>query len=208
MADNGTAGSDPTIAWNDIGGVAFQRMKTALGPAGSWTADLSGRTDGTDGIAYVDVRQNVVQQTQTAAGLTTTTPNYSLGDVLGSILTFTGFARASGGTGTITGAVLVDAGKVITSVDLYLYEQSVTLAANNAAGPGVSDADALHTLSILQLPYAQTDTNNFVAPLHSINVPYVCTGSTSLYVAMITRADFGVFTSATDLSLRLTARLD
>ena len=35
MADNGTAASGPTVAWDDIGGVAFQRMKLAVGADGA-----------------------------------------------------------------------------------------------------------------------------------------------------------------------------
>lgn len=34
MADNGTAASAPTIAWDDIGGVAFQRVKLTFGVDG------------------------------------------------------------------------------------------------------------------------------------------------------------------------------
>lgn len=33
MADNGTAASGPTIAWDDIGGVAYQRVKVTFGAA-------------------------------------------------------------------------------------------------------------------------------------------------------------------------------
>ena len=37
MADNGTAASGPTIAWDDIGGVAFQRVKTGFGADGVYS---------------------------------------------------------------------------------------------------------------------------------------------------------------------------
>lgn len=34
MADNGTAASGPTVAWDDIGGVAYQRVKQVFGGDG------------------------------------------------------------------------------------------------------------------------------------------------------------------------------
>lgn len=35
MADNGTAASSPTVAWDDIGGVAYQRVKITFGADGT-----------------------------------------------------------------------------------------------------------------------------------------------------------------------------
>lgn len=40
MADNGTAASGPTIAWDDIGGVAYQRVKVVFGADGA-AADVN-----------------------------------------------------------------------------------------------------------------------------------------------------------------------
>lgn len=209
MADNGTAGSAPTIAWDDITGVIYQRVKQALGPDGTATADWAGRDLGNSegGAGYVDLRQKVNVQAQASSGLTTSTTSYSAGDQLGAILTFTSMARVSGGTGKIRGITVVDKNKVLGAIDLFLYDQSVTLASDNAAGPGISDADALNCVGIIQMPAFTVDANNYVSHLSSIVVPYKC-NATSLFVAMVTRTAHSFFAAGTDIQVKLHAELD
>ncbi|HYF47593.1 MAG TPA: hypothetical protein VD926_15365 [Acidimicrobiales bacterium] len=203
MADNVaiTAGTGTSIATDDIGGVHFQRSKTALGPEGSHTADLAGRDLGAGvGAAYVDLRPLSGSQSQDSAGLTTATTSYAAGDVLGTGWTFTSMARASGGMGRIIGAALLDDGDVTVAVDLYIASGSITFGTDNAA-PSVSDADAAKILNVIGISMTDLGGCRF-GSASGLSVPYFC-DATSLYVYAVTRAAHSFFAAVDDLHLRL-----
>jgi hypothetical protein len=109
---------------------------------------------------------NLGQVSVASAGLTTATTAYTDGDTLGTILTFAPSGSPAGLI--ITGAELVDAANIIGAVDLFLWDRSVTQAADNAAGPAVSDADALFTQGVIEFPYPKLAGNNRIATLDSL----------------------------------------
>lgn len=67
MTDNGTAASGPTIAWDDIGGVVFQRVKLTTGPDGT-AIDVSSSdplpvsiiSGGSSGLTDAELRASAV----------------------------------------------------------------------------------------------------------------------------------------------------
>ena len=82
---------------------------------------------------------NIATLTGASSSLTTATTSYADGDQLGAIISMN-----VGATNIIiTNAVLVDKSDIIGAVDCFIWDRSVTLASDNAAGPAVSDADAL-----------------------------------------------------------------
>lgn len=207
MADNVpiTAGSGTIIGTDEvtIGGSLqhVQRMKLYDG--------TDGGTDAIPGTAarglYVDPRPLVVTSPVASSGLTTATTSYSVGDVLGTGWSFTGAARANGGTGRVIGAVLLDAGDVIAGVDLYLSAASITFGTDNAA-PSVSDADAAKLGMVIGMSALDVGGAR-LAQAHGLSVPYLC-DATTLFVYARTRDAHPVFASATDLTLRLFLELD
>lgn len=206
---SGTLATIPTstvIATDDAGAAGHvQVVKLAVSTDGSATPLTADNTDGllvkvTNPTAIASTP--ISSQSQTSTGLTTSSTAYSDGDQLGAILTFTSMASTSGGRGRVIGARLVDAADIIGNVDLFLFSDSVTLAADNAAGPGTSDADTLNCVGVIQLPPAIDVGGARIAAAGSISIPYVC-GATSLYVAMVTRTAHTFFGAATDLNLRL-----
>jgi hypothetical protein len=137
-----------------------------------------------------------------SAGLTTATTAYASGDQLGTILTFTNAVRQTGTTGVIQSATLLDQSQVIGAVDLFLFTQSVTLAADNAAA-SFSDADMLNCLGIISFPAPTA-----VAAVNSISTVVsglgITCAATSLFGALVTRSANAVFAGgATSLAVSL-----
>lgn len=198
MADNVpiTAGSGTSIASDDISSVQYQRIKLIHGADGTNDGDVAH----TNPLPVESTRslQRIAVQ---SGGLTTSVTAYTAGDQVGTQFTFADAARASGGTGTIVGATLVDANDIIGAYDLVIFDSSVTLASDNAAF-AVSDADALKVVGLI--PLAAYDIgNNRVAQQYNLAVPYLCNGGTSLYGGLITRAGHTFFAATTDLTVVL-----
>jgi hypothetical protein len=114
----------------------------------------------------------------------------------------TNAARASGGSGTITGIVLISAADIIGAYDVVVTDSSITLASDNASY-AISDSDALKVVGVAQLSGAMDIGNNRVAQAFNLAIPYVCSGGTSLYAGLITRAGHTFFGATTDLQLIL-----
>lgn len=128
----------------------------------------------------------------TGAQVTTATTAYIAGDQVGPLITLANAARVTGGGGMITGVTLIDQGDVIGAYDVVFFDSSVTLAGDNLAF-AVSDADALKIVAIAQLAGAFDITNNRIAQAYNLAIPYVCSGGTSLFAALITRAGHTFF---------------
>lgn len=120
---------------------------------------------------------------------------YVSGDQFGALVTLTNAARISGGTGTITGVAIQSGSDVIGTFDVVFFESSVTLAADSAAFTLASDADVLKVIAIVPLAGAYDLGINRVSQAFNLAVPYVCTGSTSLFAAIITRSAFTLVAS-------------
>ncbi len=138
---------------------------------------------------------------QTAiAGLTTATTLYTDGDVLGTnpMSWNLGFDK-----GLILGAVLVNATVNVGAVDLFLFDRSVTSAADNAAH-SISDADRLFSLGIIQFPFPTNDALGQTAVVDSIAIPYDVNAANTIYGILVTRSTHTVhFGAATDINVRL-----
>lgn len=146
---------------------------------------------------------NIATITATSAGLTTATTAYTDGDQLGTILSFT-MATASG---IIIAATLSDKTNIIGAVDAFIYDRSITLAADNAAD-AISDADSLFKLGVLNFPYPTAQTNNRTAHIDSLAIPFVANATTVICVQLVTRSAHTFFGAVGDLQLRLTYSKD
>ena len=154
-----------------------------------------------ENVQAVDPRQKVSRLQVASAGLTTATTAYVAGDQLGTIIEVTNAVRETGGTGTVLSATLVDKAKIIGAVDAYLFDRSVTLAADNAAAD-FSDADILFCRGILQFPPPKTVTSNGIATIEASGLAFDC-NATSLFVALVARAGHTFFGAVGDLVLTL-----
>lgn len=128
----------------------------------------------------------------TSAGLTTATTAYTSGDMLGTQLTIAGAATAGSVVNYIDGIVLEDDSAVIGAIDLYLFNATVTQAADNAANSW-SDADMQKCVGVITLPGPYTSALNRVTGYEGHRA-FHC-ASTSLFVGMVTRSANAVFAS-------------
>jgi hypothetical protein len=135
-----------------------------------------------------------------SAGLTTATTAYTSGDQLGTILTFANAVRQTGATGIIQSATLLDQAAVVGAVDLYLFDRSVTLAADNAAA-AFSDADMLFCLGVISFAAPIGGTGNSIAT--SVSGLGIMPSGTSLFGALVTRTANAIFAAATNLAVSL-----
>lgn len=145
---------------------------------------------------------NLAQLSVASAGLTTATTAYADGDQLGTILTF---APAGSPTGLmIMSATLIDAANIVGAVDLFLFDRSVTLATDNAAGPAVSDADALFCQGVIEFPYPKLAGNNRVSHIDSLALPVKPNvAATGFFGALVTRSAHTFFGAVGNLQVIL-----
>ena len=138
-------------------------------------------------------RRDLLRISNLISAVTTATTGYTAGDQVGPLITLANAARVSGGGGVITGVTLIDQGDVIGAYDVVFFDSSVSSLAGDNLAFSISDADALKVVGIVQLAGAFDITNNRIAQAYNLAVPYVCSGSTSLYCALITRGTHTFF---------------
>lgn len=137
----------------------------------------------------------------TSAGLTTATTAYVTGDQLGTELSFTSIVRTGKGA-VINSAVLVDKAKVTGSVDLFLFDASVTPAADNAANSW-SDADMLKCIGIVHFTDSVTSALNSVNAATNLPIVVKPGTGTTIYGHLVTRSGHTFFGAVGDLVVRL-----
>lgn len=207
MADNVaiTAGTGTAIATdevqvdgNAIGHVQFVKL---VDGTLNGTQAIPGGTDGLDVVAHRDLKRISVA----SGGLTTAATAYTAGDQVGTQFTFANAARVSGGSGTIVGVQIISAAVTIGTFDLVVTDSSITLAADNAAY-AISDADALKVVALIQLAGGfSLGANNRISQAFNLAIPFVCSGSASLFGGLITRSTIAAtpFAAVTDLQVIL-----
>jgi hypothetical protein len=147
------------------------------------------------GAQIVRPRPSLDRIAVNVTGVTTATTAYTAGDQVGAQITFTDAARASGGNGYITGATFYSDADIIGAYDLVIFDQSATIAADNAAF-SLDDTNGRKVVAVLPLSGAYDLGNNRMCQLAGIRVPYVCSGSANLYGALVTRLGHTFFAVA------------
>jgi hypothetical protein len=190
-----------TRAWEfGTSGMTHIRVRATAYTSGTvavaWVATAIAADPVVSSIPFPQARRIQAQ----SAGLTTATTAYVTGDQLGTILTFANAVRQNGATGVIQSATLLDQAAIIGAVDLYLFDRSVTLAADNAAA-AFSDADMLFCLGIISFAAPIGGTGNSIST--TVSGLGVMPSGTSLFGALVTRAGHTFFGAATNLAVSL-----
>jgi hypothetical protein len=204
------------VATDDCGADGHtQVFKQAISTDGSATLIPATAADGM--LVNLGANNDVVttstaslRPTATSAGLTTSATAYTAGDQLGTILTFSSAVAASAGGGLLVAATLLDEVKITGDVWLYLFDRSVTLAADNAAAD-FSDGDMAFCLGVVKFPQGDDVTSNrFAQWPTSTSPPFLlkANSGTSIYGALVTQSGHTVFTAVTNLKVALHVQPD
>jgi len=216
MADNVTLPASSGIVASDeltINSVLaqVQRIKVVAGKDGVYGGDVAGRNvdgDANASALFVDPRVLVVSYTVTPT--VSTTPAYSAKDAVGGLMTFTGVARANGGSGRIVKVVIEDKGQQMASLDLVIFNTAPSAPTDNAIF-NPTDAELAPNLCEGVIPisggsYADFSTNS-IANVQA-NLPFKCAaGSTSLTGVLVARGT-PTYTSTADLLVTVVCELD
>jgi hypothetical protein len=138
------------------------------------------------------VRDSLLQVNVAQTPTVSTSPAYTAGDALGGLLTFANAARLSGGSGVIQGLTLMcKTPALVPAVDLYLFNQTFTSTADNAAF-APSDGDMANCIGVIPITNWAAETAssvNSIATRFALGFPFLLTG-TSLFGQMVTRTAF------------------
>ena len=202
MADNVpiTAGAGTAIAADDVGSVFYQRVKVALGPDGTYTADA----DGTAARGqYVDPRLKVVRLQVTP---TISTSIYAAKEAIGGLYTFAGAVRSSGGSGRIVAIQIHDKDQEKAGVDLVFFDRTFTAPTDNAVfDPTDAElATVVGVVSVVAGHYADFNDNS-VAHV-AVDLPFVLNG-TDLFAGVVARGT-PTYGTTSDITISLTIEQD
>lgn len=148
------------------------------------------------------VRPAPVQKRIQATPTISTSPAYTSGDVLGGLQTLTDAANISGGSGVIQSMTVLDKTQAQrAAMDILFFDQTVTVAADNAA-VAMSDADMANCIGTISIgPYntAWPGTPlNSISTLINVGLPFICNGTANLYAVAVVRGT-PTYVSTTDL---------
>ena len=203
MADNVayTAGSGTTIATDDVSTVHFQKVKLADGAADSSAMIGGDATNGLDvdvtrlsalvaGSALIGAvnPQGYFATVSTDVTRPADTNVYAVNDALSDStstptsggFTFTSAARASGGSGIITDAIITTAADAATLLqgEIWIFNAATTNVNDNAAFV-VSDAEIKTCVG--KIPFTLEDAgNNGFFHAQNLSIGYTCSGSANL----------------------------
>ena len=120
----------------------------------------------------------------------TVSASYAANDYVGSSSDDSEYASAAlyaGGSGWISGAILIDYALQSVACELWLFDTTVTPPADSAAW-SISDADAKNCVAVIPFTTYRASALNSVAHGDELPKKFVCaSGSTSLYGCLVTR---------------------
>jgi hypothetical protein len=202
MSDNTdiTPGTGATVAADNVGGVLYQRVKPTHGADGSAT-DVSATSP-------LPVRSvsTVIKPT-----ISTDTAIYAPLDVIGAaatsgVVTITGAARESGGTGVIETISLFDDDNEKSPISLLFFDAapaSGTYTANGALALSAGDkAKYIGRVNIYASDYETLGGDAFVC-LRGVGLAFKCSGSADLFMIPLVSSGTPTYTASTDLQMAL-----
>ena len=122
---------------------------------------------------------------------TVTAGAYTAGDVVGGEQTLANAARVSGGGGIISSVGMSSEGGTIAADDIeviFYTSNPASTYTDNAALPTGADADSFLILGSVILDTAVDIGDGIFLYARNVNLPYTCTGSTSLYAVAVERS--------------------
>ena len=140
------------------------------------------------------------------------TTSYSVGDQIGTTLTYTSMFRENGGNGMVVGVTIIDESKLKPDIDVLVYNKNPNLTSTNNSSYKLDTADLKSIAARIQVrlgSYSDLDGQSIAvipfagtAPSDGAQWTQAASASNSLYVTLQAKNSF-VLTSTSVLSLRL-----
>lgn len=132
------------------------------------------------------------------------TAAYGSGDQIGTLMTFRDAVFNGSGAAFLVGWEIFDAAQQDAALYLWLYDRSVTLAADNAAF-ALADADAVHVIDRLATGtyVAVGSTSGFYRTWLTTPIPLVPFSHNSIFASLQSNASTPDYVAATDLTVKL-----
>jgi hypothetical protein len=175
-----TAGSGTTVATDEVGGRHFQRVKATWGADGTANDVSATNPLPTVGPGFVTVSTDVTRPADTTAYAANDAWSDSTSAPTSGGFTFTSAARASGGSGIITDAIITTSADAATLLqgEIWIFDTSVTNINDNSAF-AVSDAEIKTCVG--KIPFTLEDAgNNGFAHILGLNIGFTAVGSANL----------------------------
>lgn len=218
MADN--PNYPPTglpIAADDIGGNLHQRVKLSLGADGTAVDAVGGTGVDSTGVQRVSLATNIpLPAGETHVGEVSTpfdtvsvtptisaTPAYTSGDAVGGKQTIAAACRVSGGDALLQSLTIIDKANQKQPLTLLFFDSDPSAATitDNAAFVFSTDISKLiGKVNVLAADYETVDSIG-IAVLANLGLQLKASGSSSLYVAVVTTGTPD-FASTSDLIFR------
>lgn len=134
-------------------------------------------------------QSNLPTDVKGAAAIVSVTPTistsaYTADDQIGGLQTISSAVRTSGGTATLHSITILDKAKQNADIDLYFFDQSVTVASSDNAALDISDSEmaskCIGVVKIRGSDYSNLSANSVVTS-RNVGLTLDATGSTSLY---------------------------
>ena len=209
MVDHDLTAPDGTAS------VDAQGVKMLLGAAQAVSGFVDGRLISGSGVTggyalFADVRWLAVPIKVTPT--VSTTPASSAKDAVGGLMTFSGAARANGGTGRIVKVLIEDKGQQMKALDLVIFNTAPAASTDNAIF-APSDAELAPdlcegTIRIGEADYADFSTNSLATWVGVL--PFKCaSGGTGLTGQLVSRSSTGpTYTGTTDIVVTIFVEQD
>ncbi len=136
-------------------------------------------------IGAVGVTGNIVTRTVIVPGIGTGA--HSIADTVGGLFELPNIVRAGGAGGMVATVVLIESTLNSTSTELWLFDRTVTPAADDAAH-SISDADANYCVGVIPITSYAASALNSTGTATGANIAFTARdGSTSLFGLLVTR---------------------
>lgn len=146
---------------------------------------------------------SVVKIAPSPTGLVDTNA-YAANDALTGLITLTGAARKSGGSGRIVKCNLFDGAAQTATYEIFFFDASVTVAAANAAF-AISDADMAKCIGSILVPpsggaASAVASTGILSQNFSTVFPFKCNADANLYAQVVLRSGTPTY-GANDVAL-------
>lgn len=137
-----------------------------------------------------------------ATPVVSTSPAYTSGDAVGSVLSFTSATRVSAGSGVVQSVTVIDKGGQAANLDLLLFDSTVSVAPTDNTACTIADADLAKCVGAIPITGHHALADNSMSRSLNVGLGFKLTSGTTLYGILVSRGT-PTYASTSDITVRL-----